>query len=73
MKNQCPVCGENDYEEYEGDYDIPDESGAKKLSPDTGNCNNCGFDYSEHINHPFSEQVKDIKKIINSLKSQEGK
>ena len=65
MKNlQCPNCGKNTYEEWEGEYDIPDESGAKKLSPDTGKCSSCGFSYSEHIEHPLEEQVKNFKEKV---------
>lgn len=62
MEKICPVCGKRTYIDYEGEYDIPDESGAKKLSPDTGYCSNCGFVYEEHIKHPLDEQVKKYKR-----------
>ena len=65
MKIICPCCNKERYKETEGEYDIPDESGAKKLSPKTGYCESCGFYYSEHINYSLEQQVKRFKQTCN--------
>lgn len=54
----CPQCGSiKSWHFSEGDYN---QSGDRfdKANPDTGYCWKCKFGYSEHINHPLSEQIK---------------
>jgi len=70
-QEQCPVCGNLTFSITQGEYDIPDESGAKKLSPDVGGCTSCGFYYQEHIRDPFEDQVRRYKNHLESAKKLE--
>jgi len=57
----CPQCGSvKSWHFCEGDYNGPWDR-FDKASPDTGNCWKCGFGYSEHVNHPLSEQIKNFR------------
>ncbi len=54
MVSECPVCGVDAFAFHHGEWD----SGGAKLTPDEGKCRSCGFEYSEHVNHPMAEQVE---------------
>ena len=58
----CPACKKDTYSCVEGEYDIPDESGSKKLSPDVCGCSNCGFHCSEHVDYPESKMARKYRK-----------
>lgn len=70
-QKECPVCGNVTFEITRGEYDIPDESGAKKLSPDVGGCISCGFYYQEDIRDPFEDQARRYKNRLESGKKLE--
>jgi len=48
----CPACGQRAYLFSEGEHDH-----EQQLTPAEGHCWLCGFDYSEHCQHPQDEQV----------------
>lgn len=70
-QEQCPVCGKFTFSITRGEYDIPDESGAKQLSPDVGGCTSCGFYYQQHVRYPFEDQVRRYKNHLESKKKLE--
>ena len=52
--DRCPCCyEEGTFTLYPGEY----EYCGPQLSPDEGECSACGFQYSQHIDHPMREQV----------------
>jgi len=60
-RKQCPVCKKWTYKEWEGNYDH-----MKKISPDYGECSNCGFVYSEG-RKSIDEQAKSFLKGKKAL------
>lgn len=57
----CPVCGQPYYRQDSGEYDE-----GEQISPATGECSLCGFTYSQHVQHPMTEQVDEFKKTLYS-------
>jgi hypothetical protein len=50
--SECPNCGSQDYWKfYSGWID------GEPIEPDTGHCEWCGFQYSQHVDYPESYQV----------------
>ena len=53
---ECPNCGASKEEGWHlerGEFNIFDG----QLEPDKGNCEKCGFGYSQHVWYPLHEQV----------------
>ena len=59
---ECPACGSDNYEYYSGACDS-----HQQLEPDTGFCPDCGFQYSQHCDHPESEQVERYRAVLAGL------
>lgn len=57
----CPCCGYKKYLFNEGDRADSPLDRFDKASPDIGYCWTCGYGYSEHVDHPESEQIEKHK------------
>ena len=55
----CPCCYIDTYEFYS-----EREPDGQQLEPDRGNCITCGFQYSQHAEHPESKQVESHRKAM---------
>ena len=57
---ECPNCGE--VKKWHFHYGESDPgSRFNKLEPDQGECEECGFFYSEHIDYSTEEQVTQFR------------
>lgn len=50
--NECPYCGSEKWHYSSGVYD------GEPLEPETGYCEECGFEYSQHVNDPLISQIE---------------
>jgi len=62
-REKCPYCSKFAYRKYSGLYD-----GGKKITPDYGKCDNCGFAYEEHIKYSLENQVINYRHKYRRLK-----
>ena len=59
---ECPQCGSiKSWHFSEGESASSIWDRFDKVNPDTGYCWKCKFGYSEHVNHPLKEQIKEFR------------
>ncbi len=72
LKDCCPQCGSvKSWHFVEGEKANSPEDRFDKVSPNEGKCWKCGFGYSEHINRPLKQQIKEFRanrKPFNSMR-----
>lgn len=67
---ECPCCGSTTWDFHYGMREEGHRFGGSE--PDEGYCRMCGFHYSEHIDHPMSEQVEQYQKTDDYKKFAEA-
>lgn len=64
MHEYCPNCDRGNYEYIYGEL-YPD---GMQIEPDRGYCKDCGFHYSQHVDHSEQEQVKRFRETLKHAK-----